>query len=510
MYNFTNFTGTQDESPSGSVMIQMPEIQPITANRAPDREYDQTHSHQHREEFTSPPRTEEVSRVQIDSEHTGWARLSDLYHKYDKTRIQDVKEDVDTLLVFTGLFSAVLSAFVIESYTTLQQQPQDLTNQILLQILSQLHTLSVRGNPSDFIPPSHFSVEPSFVVSHSSVRINTLWSLSLILTLITASLGILVKQWLHEFMAQEPLEPKKRLKIRLLREEGVQTWGVFELAACLPLLLQTTLFLFFIGLSEFLRNLNAIVGWATTGMMFAWLGFFIFATFAPIFSSRCPYKTPILTHIFSTLRVKLTRQAIRGLNRLPVSWRARPTSPGFTPRFLRVVTGSVIKWFHHSKFFEEKAVGEEKTLDMAVLSHSLHVLQGEQLQDTLVQCLRSCELPYIDQYIRFLMEGTKDRPQFCWLPRLSRERRGLCLEFISACSVMMGTIIFSSSRRLTCQDYTKVSHSHLSICFLSFGNSATSEEGILEASPTSREHCNNSVAFTLSCRIQDDQLRRQT
>lgn len=43
--------------------------------------------------------------MRIEPERTGWARLSDLFHKYDQVRIQDVKEDIDTLLVFVGITS---------------------------------------------------------------------------------------------------------------------------------------------------------------------------------------------------------------------------------------------------------------------------------------------------------------------------------------------------------------------------------------------------------------------
>lgn len=40
--------------------------------------------------------------MRIDEERTGWAKLSDLIHHKDKDRVEDVKEDIDTLLVFVG------------------------------------------------------------------------------------------------------------------------------------------------------------------------------------------------------------------------------------------------------------------------------------------------------------------------------------------------------------------------------------------------------------------------
>ena len=39
------------------------------------------------------------------AERRGWARLSDLFRRYDQARVQDVKEDMDTLLVFVRVFN---------------------------------------------------------------------------------------------------------------------------------------------------------------------------------------------------------------------------------------------------------------------------------------------------------------------------------------------------------------------------------------------------------------------
>ena len=38
--------------------------------------------------------------MQVEPDRKGWARLADMYHKYDEDKIRDAKEDIDTLLVF--------------------------------------------------------------------------------------------------------------------------------------------------------------------------------------------------------------------------------------------------------------------------------------------------------------------------------------------------------------------------------------------------------------------------
>lgn len=43
-----------------------------------------------------------VQRVEIEPGRTGWARLYDLTRQFDKDRVEDVKEDIDALLVFVS------------------------------------------------------------------------------------------------------------------------------------------------------------------------------------------------------------------------------------------------------------------------------------------------------------------------------------------------------------------------------------------------------------------------
>ena len=46
-----------------------------------------------------------IPRVRVEPELTGWAKLYDLIRQFDKDRVADVKEDIDTLLVFVRPFS---------------------------------------------------------------------------------------------------------------------------------------------------------------------------------------------------------------------------------------------------------------------------------------------------------------------------------------------------------------------------------------------------------------------
>lgn len=127
---------------------------------------------------------------------TGWTAMAGHIREADRAKIEDFEEDIDTLLVFAGLFSAVLTAFIIESYKTLQVDPADATVQLLQQISMQLNSFAVNGNYINATIPLPSTSEP-FTPAPSAVRINGFWFASLILSLIAASFSMLVKGWLQ-------------------------------------------------------------------------------------------------------------------------------------------------------------------------------------------------------------------------------------------------------------------------------------------------------------------------
>ncbi|KAJ7084703.1 hypothetical protein C8R44DRAFT_561806, partial [Mycena epipterygia] len=58
--------------------------------------------------------------------------------KYDKALVESWRSNMDSILIFAGLYSASLTAFVIESYKTLTPDSGDLSHQVLTQISLQI------------------------------------------------------------------------------------------------------------------------------------------------------------------------------------------------------------------------------------------------------------------------------------------------------------------------------------------------------------------------------------
>lgn len=89
------------------------------------------------------------------------------------------------------------------------------------------------------------------------------------------------------------LNPQACARIRHYRYRGLRDWKVFQIAEVLPLFLQASLILFFVGLSYFIRSHHALIGWIITGFIIIWIVIYQATFTAPMFASNCPYKTPL-------------------------------------------------------------------------------------------------------------------------------------------------------------------------------------------------------------------------
>ncbi len=110
--------------------------------------------------------------------------------------------------------------------------------EILKVITSNGSQSSIPSSPTAFSSPTR-----------SDEWVNSLWFVSLTFSLITALVAVLVKQWLHQYIAiVSDSSARDRARIRHLRYAGLQTWQVPMIIGLLPVLLHVSLALFFAGL----------------------------------------------------------------------------------------------------------------------------------------------------------------------------------------------------------------------------------------------------------------------
>ncbi|KAJ7696953.1 hypothetical protein B0H17DRAFT_928705, partial [Mycena rosella] len=125
-----------------------------------------------------------------------WTNIWSIYigeaERYDSALVKSWKADMEGMLIFSGLFSASLTAFIIESYKTLQPDSGALTVTTLSLISRQLVATAAGTDPP-------LQTTEEFRPSSAAVLCNCLWFISLSLSLMCALLATLVEQWAREF-----------------------------------------------------------------------------------------------------------------------------------------------------------------------------------------------------------------------------------------------------------------------------------------------------------------------
>jgi hypothetical protein len=192
-----------------------------------------------------------------------WTKYMNVFGEYDK-RISDTwKEDADGLLVFvshnhhlslsvamtnqkTGLFSATVGAFIIESYKSLSPDPTVVLGQISQQLAGFNGTYPNPQTPQPTSP------------STSAILVNAMWLMSLVLSITSALLATLLQQWARRYtqMPQIPSLASHRARDRSYLFLGTLKYGMNFAVETVPTLLHISVFLFFIGLVMFFFPIN--------------------------------------------------------------------------------------------------------------------------------------------------------------------------------------------------------------------------------------------------------------
>lgn len=169
----------------------------------------------------------------------------------------------------------------------------------LLRLIAQQQVGNLTLTVTSALPPT--TPDTRYII------INILWFASLVCNLVTASLGMLLKQWFSEYLSNSTLAPQERMRIRYFRYQGLLAWRVFEIAAFLPLLLQTAIILFLTGLAIWTSTLNYVLGKVVLILIVTWGAFLFGTTAAPLLWSKCPYKSPFLKPTLQEFRASIHR-----------------------------------------------------------------------------------------------------------------------------------------------------------------------------------------------------------
>jgi hypothetical protein len=161
--------------------------------------------------------------------------------------------------------------------------------------LQNIYLLLADSNRSNISIPPLLTNPPSFSPPRFSIWVNSLWFLSLSISLTCSLLAKLLQQWARRYIksTSRRYSPHKRARIRAFFAEGVDNLHLPWTVEALPTLLHLSLFLFFAGLLIFLFNLHLTV----FSTVVWWVGLcttvYGCVTLMPIFRVDSPYYAPL-------------------------------------------------------------------------------------------------------------------------------------------------------------------------------------------------------------------------
>ncbi|CAE6449334.1 unnamed protein product [Rhizoctonia solani] len=240
-----------------------------------------------------------------------WRIYVDETDKADKELVDGWNGAMDIMLVFAALYSPILTAFVIESSKDLKPDYSELSTRALL-TLSQALLSPGTGSPG--VVPTDI---PEFVPTTAVVMVNTLWFLSLGLSIAVTLIAILAKEWCYSFMSRRTGAKLAQGRLRQKRWDGIRYWKMEEIISTLPLLMHIALLLFAIGLAIYLWNINPNVALPVVLTTVLTAVYYIVTAFLPLFFKYCPYTTavvklfhPLWTVVFGSIYSRVLFQLL--------------------------------------------------------------------------------------------------------------------------------------------------------------------------------------------------------
>ncbi|KAK0201188.1 hypothetical protein DFS33DRAFT_1447188 [Desarmillaria ectypa] len=131
-----------------------------------------------------------------------WRTYQDETQIHDTAMVEDSRDSVGVLPIFAGLFSTVVTTFVVQTSQNLQL---DFVERALANGLTPTTVFNPAG---------------------------TSWVNGL--CLVTALIAVLVKQWLYQYMSIPLGTPRDRSLIRHYRYMGLEAWHVPTISAFYP------------------------------------------------------------------------------------------------------------------------------------------------------------------------------------------------------------------------------------------------------------------------------------
>ncbi|KAI9458012.1 hypothetical protein BJY52DRAFT_1150035, partial [Lactarius psammicola] len=219
-----------------------------------------------------------------------WSMYLTETEKKDKEMVERWKGEADSALIFAGLFSAVVTVSLVESYKFLSPDPGDETVRLLTQLSGQLVNIS-NGIPLES------TVAGPFKPSTSAVLVNLTWFCSMALCFSCSVAATITQQCARQYLVltQGSGAPYERARLRTFLFNGLKRFQVDRVLQVLAMAMHFSILLYAVGILSFIFLIDSaqrMIGFVTLSIVII-LGL-IYATFTllPLFFFDCPYATP--------------------------------------------------------------------------------------------------------------------------------------------------------------------------------------------------------------------------
>ncbi|KAG9010502.1 hypothetical protein FRB94_010268 [Tulasnella sp. JGI-2019a] len=198
-----------------------------------------------------------------------------------------LNQNLDVLLIFASLFSAVNTAFIVLTLASLSAPPSYRTDALTLMIMQVGNSTLTQGG-----------LDPSFSPSRSAIRQNCTFFASLCTSIFATAGAVLAKQWLQSY--ERTGQTGSRQTQALLRTEkwiGAESWRLRPVVETLPTLLLISLALFYVALCDLLWSTSIPVALMVIAFTAIGAVFYGFMAIAATVDAFCPYQTAVSTAI---------------------------------------------------------------------------------------------------------------------------------------------------------------------------------------------------------------------
>ncbi|KAG8915727.1 hypothetical protein FRC00_000823 [Tulasnella sp. 408] len=236
-----------------------------------------------------------------------------LADEIDEDMVKGLKEQLDGMLIFAGLFAGVNTAFLALTLPLLSADPSDDISALLAQNNAILVQMATGRN--DSIPANSRLPSAEFSPSHDIFAVNALFSLSLAFAIISSFLAVLGRQWLVYYRKKSGGGPDRQRWEQLKRFLGAARWQLEPiLDDVLPSLLQIGLIIFCASLILYLRHLSPAISLIVGIPMYVGLAIFVGSALCTLWDKFCPFQSPLSHILFWSARA--IPPAVKGIKAL--------------------------------------------------------------------------------------------------------------------------------------------------------------------------------------------------